>query len=261
MDSYVARYIIELVYANIDSNLASSYFYKDADSKDSKIYAGPIWDYDLILYEGPFYEESNVDVCGAIYLCGDMLSHDSVKEAFSRVYDSVKESVQYEVPALMFRTNGKIARSRDLNRIRWDLGEFDSVTFLENTADFLKVRLNTIEERLIGEDPYCYVAFYDYEGNLFASREVLRGEAIEDIPAASSWTSIFNGWTEAGTGKALTKETRIYSDTAYISNWIDVSLIVQNGINISGLDVENVDIETLEKVVEDIKARQGAAND
>ena len=43
LDSWVRRYLIDEISANVDSDLASSYFYQ----ADGVFYAGPIWDYDL----------------------------------------------------------------------------------------------------------------------------------------------------------------------------------------------------------------------
>ena len=43
VDSWVKKYIIDEISANVDSDRASCYFYY----LDGKFFAGPIWDYDL----------------------------------------------------------------------------------------------------------------------------------------------------------------------------------------------------------------------
>lgn len=45
-DSLVRKYMIEEISKNYDANKSSQYFYKDSDSVDSFLYAGPVWDYD-----------------------------------------------------------------------------------------------------------------------------------------------------------------------------------------------------------------------
>ncbi|MDO5299005.1 MAG: CotH kinase family protein [Clostridia bacterium] len=45
-DSLVRKYMIEEISKNYDANKSSQYFYKDSDSVDTRIYAGPVWDYD-----------------------------------------------------------------------------------------------------------------------------------------------------------------------------------------------------------------------
>lgn len=46
MHSFVRKYMIEEVSKNYDGNKSSQYFYKDSDSVDPLLYAGPVWDYD-----------------------------------------------------------------------------------------------------------------------------------------------------------------------------------------------------------------------
>ena len=38
--------MVEEVSANFDGSKCSQYFYKPADSQSTKLYAGPVWDYD-----------------------------------------------------------------------------------------------------------------------------------------------------------------------------------------------------------------------
>lgn len=48
-DSATRNYWIQEFFKNIDASITSNYFYKDSDSADSKIYAGPAWDFDNAL--------------------------------------------------------------------------------------------------------------------------------------------------------------------------------------------------------------------
>ena len=48
-DSAVKYYWIQEFFKNLDSSTTSTYFYKDSDSVDSKLYAGPAWDFDNAL--------------------------------------------------------------------------------------------------------------------------------------------------------------------------------------------------------------------
>ncbi len=45
-DSAVIYYWTQEYFKNMDSSTSSTYFYKDSDSVDSKLYAGPVWDMD-----------------------------------------------------------------------------------------------------------------------------------------------------------------------------------------------------------------------
>jgi len=45
--SFIDYFIVNEVSRNVDGYRLSSYFYKDRNSKNRKIFAGPVWDYDL----------------------------------------------------------------------------------------------------------------------------------------------------------------------------------------------------------------------
>ncbi len=47
LDSLVLKFLLEDMSMNYDAKAGSQYFYKDRDSEDPLIYAGPGWDYDL----------------------------------------------------------------------------------------------------------------------------------------------------------------------------------------------------------------------
>lgn len=48
-ESFVKKYLVEEIVRNYDASSTSQYFYKDMDETDRKIYAGPVWDYDMSL--------------------------------------------------------------------------------------------------------------------------------------------------------------------------------------------------------------------
>jgi hypothetical protein len=47
LSSFVDYFIVNEVSRNVDGYRLSAFFYKDRNSKNSKIFAGPVWDYDL----------------------------------------------------------------------------------------------------------------------------------------------------------------------------------------------------------------------
>jgi len=48
-ESFLKKYLVEEIVRNYDASSTSQYFYKDADSEGGKIFAGPVWDYDMSL--------------------------------------------------------------------------------------------------------------------------------------------------------------------------------------------------------------------
>lgn len=55
LDSLVRKYLVEEVVKNYDGNKSSLYFYKPSDAVSTKLFAGPVWDYDSSL--GNFAKE------------------------------------------------------------------------------------------------------------------------------------------------------------------------------------------------------------
>jgi hypothetical protein len=56
MASFVDQLIINELTREMDSYIRSAVFYKDRDSRDPRLYAGPLWDYNLIFGVGGFFE-------------------------------------------------------------------------------------------------------------------------------------------------------------------------------------------------------------
>ena len=256
VDSYVTRYFVDLAFANADSSLASSFFYKNVDSIDSKIYCGPLWDYDQSIYDAGYYEDINVDRLGANYLCNELMLHEEISTAMQETYEKYRDVIRCEMPAILYEENNRIEKSRAINNIRWDKKAINSHFLIDNTVRYFDTRLKVIDERVLHEDPYCSLSFYDSEGRLLTTKEVRYGECLDDIPIVTSWTGIFAGWYNIETDKLFTTRTKVYKDGSYRSAWLSVDLLVQNGIDATGVDVNNVNIQELEAIVEDIKAKQ-----
>lgn len=57
LDSWARKYLIEEVFSNTDGGRFSQFFYRDGKDPSGKIYAGPVWDYDLGLSNPATYRE------------------------------------------------------------------------------------------------------------------------------------------------------------------------------------------------------------
>lgn len=95
LDSFVKRYLAEEISKNYDGGVASSYFYKDSDLVDSRIYAAPGWDYDMSLGNYvEWMEEFSKEPKGI----GKLEHHAYSTEWFSSLYDKpdfYEKIVQY----------------------------------------------------------------------------------------------------------------------------------------------------------------------
>lgn len=257
IESYAHRYLIDNVFQNHDSGLASSYFYKKPDSIDARIYAGPIWDYDHTMHHQKYFSMLDTSVLGDVYLGENLLKHDFFVAYLEKVYDDIyKPYVKYEMPLSVYRINETISRSRNLNHLRWDISALSDTAIVDGLVDVTLERLNAIENRILCEDLYCTVTFLDYDKRIQCVEVVKRGEVMENIPDANCWVGIFNGWKCQNDGTILTRDTKIWEDVTFESQWIEIDLLVQNGIDISKVDIDSVNLEALENTVEEIKRRK-----
>jgi len=60
LSSFIDYFIVNEVSRNVDGYRLSTYLYKDRDSKNRKIFAGPAWDYDLAFRNANYCEGSNI---------------------------------------------------------------------------------------------------------------------------------------------------------------------------------------------------------
>lgn len=74
VSSFIDYFIVNEISRNVDGYRLSSYFYKDRNSINSKIYAGPVWDYDLAFRNANYCSGSNID--GWAYRFNDVCPTD-----------------------------------------------------------------------------------------------------------------------------------------------------------------------------------------
>lgn len=60
-ESFIDYFLINELTKNVDGYRLSTFLYKDKDSVDPLIYAGPIWDYNLAFSNANYYEGENVN--------------------------------------------------------------------------------------------------------------------------------------------------------------------------------------------------------
>lgn len=259
IESYADRYLIDNVFQNHDSNLASSWFYKKPDAVDTRIFTGPIWDYDFTMHYVERLSVSETAVTGNVYLGKSLLKYASFVELLNRRYaEAYAPYVKYEMPMVVYNLNGRISQSRNLNDIRWGISNRTDESLIDELTDTTKQRLETIAERILRDDLYCNVTFLNYDKTVERIEVVRRGESLEDVFESRCLGAIFNGWVSQTDGALLTENTKIWEDTTYESQWIDVDILVLNGLSIAqDVNVESIDVETLEQVVDEIRRMQG----
>lgn len=263
LDTWTDKYLMEEVFQDPDAPAASMFFYKDSDSVDPLIYSGPMWDYDRTLggYAVTLYHIDDPKQIGyrGVYAL-QLLKHE---EVMNMVLDKYQEYiVPYAEDVMSGKVHGlqkKLAASAKLNKIRWPktqgyYKEWEAngdylISFMENKVDFLN-------EVWLKEQEYHTVTFLDYYGNPCVQYEVRHGDYLKEAPAIATYVAVFSGWYSTETGKAYDSRLPVLEDATYESRWVDVSILVQNGLGAAELDAANVDIEALEMLIEELKRMQ-----
>lgn len=131
MQSWVKKYIIEELSMNINFGLSSSFFYKP-EGKESKFYAGPVWDFDEAL--GHDYERGDILFTETDRLLAVEFAPMGKELIYSMLYshedfrEEVKTAWREEIrPEAMKMTEGEIESlnnlitpSRNNDSVRWE---------------------------------------------------------------------------------------------------------------------------------------------
>ncbi|MFI3212706.1 MAG: CotH kinase family protein [Eubacteriales bacterium] len=130
MDSFATKYILEEITKNLDATYTSQYFYKPADYVSTKLFAGPVWDYDKAL--GIDWENTGVQLSEPDTFFANVATKESaiwyglyqqpeflelVKEIYQEEYqpylDNVAETMQ--------NMTDYIEKSLVMNMVRWNM--------------------------------------------------------------------------------------------------------------------------------------------
>ena len=232
MDSFVRKYLVEEISKNYDGGVTSSFFYKPQDTVSDKIFAGPVWDFDVA------FGNCNLDEIASNPVGITRLSdHVYGTEVFARLYekedfysDMVMLYEQKALPYLKSLLAGGIDRmvaesrqSAELDSIRWENLEnrYQYYKDYDNDVRYLKY---FIQERVcflnsvwLNEESYHNVTFV-VDGEAWQIFCVKDGLTSGDEPIPARYSSLFMGWvTEAGVPYDRYKP--VYEDMTFYAIW------------------------------------------
>ena len=232
MDSFVRKYLVEEISKNYDGGVTSSFFYKPQDTVSDKIFAGPVWDFDVA------FGNCNLDEIASNPVGITRLSdHVYGTEVFARLYekedfysDMVMLYEQKALPYLKSLLAGGIDRmvaesrqSAKLDSIRWENLEnrYQYYKDYDNDVRYLKYfiqeRVNFLNSVWLNEESYHNVTFV-VDGEAWQIFCVKDGLISGDEPIPARYSSLFMGWvTEAGVPYDRYKP--VYEDMTFYAIW------------------------------------------
>lgn len=198
LNSFVRKYLLEEVSANYDGGVASSFFYKDIDAVSDKLYAGPVWDYDVTWGNAPAY-------LGHISSSPDRLTrlaaHRDSSVWFSALYEKeefyqaltacYEQEISAYLPILADEVLPMLAEMTDasaaMDRVRWEEEYFrnenisdreEEIAFL---YDYILMRKEFLDKAWIENIPVHQIAFYT-ESIIYDTIYVFDGETLPPLP-------------------------------------------------------------------------------
>ena len=216
VDSFVCKYLLEEVTANYDGGVASSYFYKDSDTIDGRLYAGPVWDYDVSWGNSPAY-------LGQISTSPERLSrlasHSDSSVWFQNlyhkpeVYEKIVSCYAQEISPYLTLLADEIlpmldeitAASAAMDQVRWEdqyarngySGDrSEQITFI---TDYIKARKDFLDRAWIAQIPVHTVTLL-IEGAVYDTLYVLDNDTLPEFPQVPAEHANVVAWTSAEDG-------------------------------------------------------------
>lgn len=222
LDSWVRQYLIDEIFANLDADMASSYFYCSGET----IYAGPLWDYDMALGNS----ERNQDPYAFI-----AKTPNKDHQYFSKHYHALYQNESFYqrlvelyrtefLPELQKLLDGEldrlitcISKASQSNSLRWrsmyDRLPANIVHTPAALKDYLSSRVQFLSSAWLKNTPYCTVQFEPSPGAAYLTVAVEKGHRLRSA-FIDTETEI---WVNSETGEIFDFRQPITTDLLLFS--------------------------------------------
>lgn len=221
LDSWALDYLMGEIFGDVDAGTISQYFYRDGTDPSGKIYAGPVWDYDLSMGSKGTWQTQTVQAFfgdkAHIWSLEDSTwfyglnrkpeFHARVCELYKEVYRPLlRELLGTKIQEYALQ----IERSAQLDQRRWGTKSAGEET--SELCKYLGERLRFLNRVWVEEKEYCKVLVILDENSSSICHAVLPGETVPQLPAYESTWDIL-GWYDAATEQPFDVSQPIYQDT------------------------------------------------
>ena len=223
LDSWAKKYLIEEVFGNLDAGSISQFFYWEGDGK---IFAGPVWDYDIcmgnqnnwqidtpqMLYSGRphLWDPEDTPLYYSLYQKPEFRKR--VEELYTQQFRPVLQALLEEG---METDCSQIRQATRLNSIRWGTGSSDEA-YLQ-MRDYMTQRMAFLDSLWLDGEYYHLVSVY-VNWHVMACYAVPDGGRLEEriVPGGTD-TIIYEGWYDWDTGLPFDFSAPIMGDrTIYL---------------------------------------------
>lgn len=218
--SFAQKYLVEQISKNRDGNENSAYYYIPILDGDSKLYAGPVWDYDLAYGN---YENNAMWKApeGIIKLNPGLDQREDFMTYTIDMYNQIcKPFLEQDALSYLIEQKEEIALSVAMDQVRWKgnpywNGSFD--TGVEQLQNFILKRMKFLDDVWNKGKIYHRVNYTD-ENKIVKTIYVEDGKILENyIPEQQDKN--FLGWYDEDLEKEWDFEQPVTDNMALWAKW------------------------------------------
>lgn len=221
LDSWAMDYLMGEIFGDVDAGTISQYFYRDGSDPSGKIYAGPVWDYDLSMGSRGTWQTQTVEAFfgdkAHIWSLEDSTwfyglnrkpqFQSRVRELYEAVY---RPMIQQLLETDLAGYADQIQKAALLDQRRW--GTVSAQEETDQIRGYLTERLAFLDRVWLEDVPYCKVLVLLDENSSSICHAVRPGELVPALPDyVESWDIL--GWYDAETEQPFDTAQPIYKDT------------------------------------------------
>lgn len=234
LDSWARKYVIEELSGNTDASFISQYFYLDGADPDKKIYAGPVWDYDLSMsfFAGGYFEQQYGLEANRLYEKAgyetpwfySLYQKESFYQALVNLYKTEILPCIYDVITQKIDEYASAVRqSAKMNEKRWKKeNTFEKA--IKELKIYLTEKVDFLNQIWLEDSKWYTVRVNTNREQGYFYFDVREGETIANLPdLQSTEQTIFDGWFYEADHLPFEKEKGIYEDVCIYARWSGVS--------------------------------------
>lgn len=230
LDSWVKVFLIDEVFGNVDACYSSLYFYVDTSKTDSKVFAGPVWDYDHSMGSAHIWHIANPNSLYANrlrvmegtetpwfhYLYYDEVFYDRMVEMYQTEFIPVLETCLSKLDCYA----EKIVYSVYMDYNRWFGTGKNFNEEVECIQSFLINHVEFLNELWVNNKKYYKVTLDHGDWGFYGYFYVQPEECLSAVPVLNdSGDATFLGWYHTNTNEPLDTTKPITEDIHIYAKW------------------------------------------
>ena len=231
LDSWARKYLIEEIFGNLDACFLSQYFYFKRNTGDQKIYAGPVWDYDLSmgndrewqmmnpnsLFANRLWVKEGIQTPWFYELCQKSEFWTYVVSLYRNEYLPLLETY---ISVAITDYGQQTMQAAAVDEIRWAETSLKHTEYIEQLVTYLNERIDFLNGYFFEEDEYRVVRIDAARNGNMAYWLVETGELLPELPVLKSTPStMFLGWYDESTDTPFDPEQQISEDMDIVAKW------------------------------------------